>query len=377
MSTGAVPIFSSEEFTRFRGLVESQTPRILRHYLEYGKRVRSGHGLAELLQWLGRILLDDGQVYTLEDRARAFEIAVCERLADQWTELQVVSSGPVLVFGTVDKTALYRHILSAANSWERRAAFAQTLASRYRKNWEWICERFASRGVGNGPEDGAGQERLLDQFLARLDDLEPLAIEGAGWDRQQLRRELEQRQAQTRQQEEELGRLQSDLEFAEDRANRAHRRLKEQETELQQLRKQWQESQGNGEKLRLERSRRIKLDRQSAEATRELERLRQEYVKLDRRLQQMAQRLAAAEQQRLADQTRLVSQIDLSALRQLDPRQVLGVDETVGVEELSQVRRRFAAAFHSDRVNQLPPWVGKLFDEVLGVVNEACDQVEK
>jgi hypothetical protein len=149
------------------------------------------------------------------------------------------------------------------------------------------------------------------------------------------------------------------------------------EAELQQLRTQWQETRDSGEKLRVERSRRIKLDRQSAEATRELERLRQEYVKLDRRLQQMGQRLASAEQQRAADQTRLASRIDLGALRQLGPRQVLGVEEGTGGEELGQVRRRFAVAFHSDRVNQLPPWVGRLFDDVLGVVNEACDRMDQ
>ena len=138
-----------------------------------------------------------------------------------------------------------------------------------------------------------------------------------------------------------------------------------------QLGKQLRDARENGEKLRVERSRRIKIERQANQASRELENLRAEYVKLDQRLQQMAHRLALVEDNRVA------AIIDLSGMRRLEPAQVLGIQEPLTEREISQIRRQFAQVFHPDRVKRLPAWVGKLFDELLGLVNGACDRVKK
>ena len=129
--------------------------------------------------------------------------------------------------------------------------------------------------------------------------------------------------------------------------------------------KQLRDARENGEKLRVERSRRIKIERQASEANRELENLRGEYVKLDRRLQQMGRRLADVEEHRVS------AIIDLSGMRKLEPTQLLGVQGPLSEREIGQIRRQFALIFHSDRVKRLPAWVGKLFDELLAVVNEA------
>ena len=338
----------------------------MRRYLDYGKRVKSGQGMGELYQWVGKILLDDGQVYALEDRALAFEIAASEWLADQWDELQAAAAEVVVVSGEVDKTLLYRHLLSPANSLERRTAFADLLASRYRRNWSWIDACAAARRGEKG--DGvAASMPLFSEFLNTLEEVEPLTG-GPGGDLQQ---ELEQAREEAAQGEGEITELRQDLEFAEERASRAHQRLRKLEEEERQLRRQLRDLKESTEKLRQERSRRIKLDRQAIEVTRELERLRQEYVKQEQRLQQMALRLAAAEQQRTA------MAVDLGALRQLGPAQVLGVKGPLNEEEISRKRRQFAIVFHSDRVRGLPAWVGKLFDEILSMVNEACDRARR
>jgi len=366
--TGGPPIFSPETFAQFCRQVEAQSPRALRRFLDYGKRLESGQGLGEFHRWLGRILLDDTQVYTLEDWALAFEIAACERLAGQWEELEAATPALVAFTGPADKATLYRQILAEGSGLERRAAFLKVLESRYKKSWEWIRQRAGTQAQGGN----AAGDRLLEEFLARLEAIAPLAPEGIPGSQAQA---LEQLQQETRAREAALGELRQDLEFAEDRARRAHQKLRQLEEEAKQLRRQLREARENGEKLREERSRRIQLDRQAAEATGELERLRQECVRLDRRLRQMAQRLAQAEGHR--QEAQAASRIEVPQLRRLDVQQILGVEGPLSEEELSQVRRRFAAALHSDRVGQLPAWVGELFDEILSAVNEACDRMKK
>ena len=90
----------------------------------------------------------------------------------------------------------------------------------------------------------------------------------------------------------------------------------------------------------------------------------------------MAGRLMQAEQ-RILEAGGGELHIDLPGLRKLGPGKVLGVEGRVTEEDLGKIRRRFAAVFHSDRANQLPVWVRVLCDEVLGVVNEACDRFRK
>ena len=127
-----------EDILRFQQLFEAQSLRSLRRYLDYGKRVKNRQGLGELYHWIGKILLDDGRLYSLEERAMACEIAACERLASQRSQL----SGPVvdlvLVNNSPPRLAIYRQILHAENAPEYRNAWVELLASRYKKHWSWI-----------------------------------------------------------------------------------------------------------------------------------------------------------------------------------------------------------------------------------------------
>ena len=353
-----------------RALVESQTPRALRRYLDYGQRVKIGQGMSELYQWIGKILLDDGSVYPLENQSLAFEIAAVECIADLWGDLQASPVDQVVITGKVDKVFLYRQILLADNQLEQKAAYFEVLTTRYKKISGWIGERVDGRSVGQEGYGASGSAQLFEQFLETLEGVDPLPDNSQGRVGG-LRQELEKAREKSTERDAEIAEINRDLEFAEDRASRAHQRLRELEELEKQLGKQLRDARENGEKLRVERSRRIKIERQANQASRELENLRAEYVKLDQRLQQMAHRLALVEDNRVA------AIIDLSGMRGLEPAQVLGIQEPLTDREISQIRRQFVQVFHPDRVKRLPAWVGKLFDELLGLVNGACDRVKK
>ena len=85
----------------------------------------------------------------------------------------------------------------------------------------------------------------------------------------------------------------------------------------------------------------------------------------------MAARATAAERS-----SSLAQSFDLATIRNSSPNQILGIDGPVSEQELNQVRRRFAAVFHPDRVNQLPAWVGAVLEEILGIINETCDRAK-
>ena len=355
--------------------MESQSLRAMRRYLDYGQRCENRQGMEELYRWIGRILLDDGQVYSPEEQALAFEVAVCERLADLWPAWQDVDAPQVVVSGDVDKVFLYRQMLARESPFERVAAFWKMLAEKYKKQAAWIGERVAAR------EDPVAYETsgclpLLEGFLQKMEEVAALPDVVGNEKSSQLERELEGAREENRKQDGELAELREELEFAEDRASRAHQRLKKSDEEVKQLRKQLRETRENGEKLRNERRDRIKSQRQSSQVSQELEHLQREYVKMDQRLKQMAQRLAQAEQLRFSSQSG-DPRINLSVLRQLDAETVLGVKGDTSNEELGRIRRRFAAVFHPDRISQLPAWARSLCDEVLGVINAACDRAEK
>lgn len=355
--------------------MEAQSLRTLRRHLDYGRRVKRGQGMSELYQWIGRILLDEGRVYSLEDRALAFEIGACERIADLWPELHLTAEGQWVVSSRVDRVRLYRQILAANCTPVWRAAFYRLFRERYKRHADWIEACAALRDETSGFV-ASGSLPFFESFLQQLDELEPLP-KTWGEISSQLEGELARLQEENQKWESEVRALRQDLEFAEERANRAHQRLRDLDKEVKQLRKELREARENGEKLRLERKSRIASVRQSNQVQRELERLQGEYFKLEQRLQQMAKRLAQAESQRQGEPTPPQTRIALSALRQLDAGQVLGVAGKASAEEIGKIRRRFATVFHPDRVNQLPPWARILCDEVLSAVNEACDRVQQ
>lgn len=354
--------------------MENQSLRRLRRQLDYGKRARGGEGMAELYQWLGRILLDDGLVYSLEERALAFEIAACERLAELWPELHLAEPESLVVSGPLDRLLLYRQLLSGRYPPPRRAALYRLLHARYPRYADWIESRAAASDGTSGLE-ASGCLLLLEQFLAGLEALEALPEELGSADLA-LRAELTRLQEEERRRGTEISTLHRDLEFAEDRAERAHQRLRLLDEEARQLRRDLREFRENGEKLRTERRTRIESVRQSSQSQRDLARLQADYARLEQRLQSMAQRLAAAEQRPGGSPEVGELRVTVGALRRLEPGQVLGLAAIPTGEELSQIRRRFAAVFHPDRVNGLPPWVRILCDEILGAVNEACDRAE-
>lgn len=358
-------MLSEEEYAQFRQLVERQSPRQLRRYLDYGRRVRQGVGLAELVQWVGRILLDDQGVYGVEDKARAFEIGACERLARSLPLAAPHESAVVTVAGSADKVLLLR-LLIAQSSPAPRAALSALFAQRYRRTWDWVRQRAVRVAAEAGAEDGKAQpgggaaaegsfagDALMARFLEELELIDPLP---GGTFPGQVERALQEAR-------EREDRLRREAEVATDRTERALTRLEALQQEVAQLRRSTREERDTAEKLRAERSRRIKLEREVRESARELGRLRAEYLKLDGRLRESAQRKGGQG-----------FVVDLDHLAEMGSEQLLGVASGASDEDFAQVRRRFAAAFHSDRAVQLPPWVANLFDRLLGLVNAACDR---
>ncbi len=356
----------------FRVELESQTPRQLRRYLDYGKCLKRGDDLDDLYQWLGKILLDDGRVYADDERALAFEIGVGECIAELLEVLE--ATPPVVLFlgPSVDRLFIYAGILDENAPLAHRATFFRLLGERYGKHAAWIEEINQMHG-GEHLFSSSSGGRLFSEFYQRISsEITGFDIEGAS----PLQEELDEMRAAIVAHETTIKTLESDLEFAEDRAHRAHQRLKSQDGEAKQLRKLLNDERENGEKLRGERRTRIQSQRQSNKAQKDLEHLRREYVKLDARLQDMAERLALSQHRRQADAPRSASRWDLASVRQLSLSDLLGVEQASS-EDLSTLRRRFAAALHPDRVRGLPQWVGVLFAEVLGVINEACDRINK
>lgn len=365
-------MLAEADYQEFRGLVEGQSLRHLRRYLDYGKRVRQGTGLTELHQWLGRILLDREDVYGLHDKASAFEIGACEWLAGHWDELNHPGAGTVTVAGDVDKVLLLRLIVGAATATER-TALATLFGERYGRTWSWVRERSAQLAEGvkqdqptaDGPDrsmavpDGEPSTILFTRFVDQLERLDPLPGGAGAAEAQRLLLEATEQE----------DRLRRELAAMTDRAERAASRSEGLQEELTQLRRSVRAENESGEKLREERSRRIRLERESRDLAQELDRLKREYLKLDARMREVAQREhGGAPVGNLAE---------LAQLAQLDPHRLLGLAVEATAADLAQTRRRFAAAFHSDRTSQLPVWVGELFDQLLGVANAACDRLRR
>lgn len=359
---------NSDQFDDFRIQFESHSPRQLRRYLDYNKRLKRGDASEEFFQWLSKILLDE-QVYDLSERSQALEIAFAERIAEQWGALEAAVPVHLFVADPVDRLVIYLGIIDEEATWEQRAAFWRLLADRYAKHWQWIEDICRIRDEALVEFSTTAGGRLFVEYCNRLREAEPslgLISSGDSRDLTQIEEQAERDAAAIRV-------LEGDLEFAEDRAQRAHTRLKKQDEEIQRLRRQVAEERENGEKLRSERRTRISTQRQSTQSQKDLEHLRREYVKLDARLQDMAKRLAHSEQLRMQNSGRW----DLGSVRKLDLNQLLGVEgQSLNAEQLGQIRRRFASALHPDRARGLPVWTTALFAEIMGIINEACDRVK-
>ena len=291
------------------------------------------------------------------------EISACLAIAAVMRELQEAKPEAITLTGDIDRIRLYRSLLDTGASAQRRAAFADLLRARYRKTWSWIESCSAALARHSDGED-APADRLTEEFLRGLEELDPLnGSSASGAAVAAVMEEIEEnRKAMTR--------LEREVAVARERADGAVERLESREEEAAKLRKQLQEEQDTGDKLRVERSRRIKLEREARHAGKSLETLRAEYVKLDNRLREMARRAPAS-----ASDDAAAAQIDLTSLRAVDAAELLGLGSKPTEEEVGKLRRRFATAFHPDRINQLPAWVAELFDQLLGIVNERCDKL--
>jgi hypothetical protein len=363
-------MLADAEYAEFLELVEGQSLRQLRRYLDYGKRTRQGGAVAELHQWLGRILLDRDSVYGLEDKASAFEIAACEWLAGHWDELNHPEPAVVTVAGAVDKVLLVRLLVSAETP-AQRTGLAQLFRQRYGRIWSWISERASQLAVSEEAEDGTEaaedaastpdepESLLFIRFLEHLERLAPLpAGAGSSGDAERLRAAEEREE-----------RLHREIAATTNRAERAATRGEGLQEEVAQLRRAAREEGENGEKLREERTRRIRIERQARDVAQELERLKNEYLRLDARMRESAQREGGG--------LPLSSLAELAKLADADPGRLLGLGPDATAEDLARTRRRFAAAFHSDRISQLPPWVAEVFDQLLSLANAACDRARR
>lgn len=358
------PLLPADEFLAFGSRIEKQSLRALKRFQEYGRWAETDAGLEGVLELAAKILLD-AQIYELEERTLAFEMLACEALACRSDLPESPASGLVVVLGgRGDKLSLYRQLLQSHRDKQQEAACLQVFTDHYRRHWEWIEERHQHRLGTQGEGPWLGLLQRFCELLNEIDPLQPVSADGAEANR--WRKQAEEQHA-------ELETLKHDLEFAEDRAERAHRRIKKQESEMQDLRRQVREERENGEKLRQERSRRIKLDRSASENQREIDSLKQEYFKLERRLQVMSQRLAASQQQLQQNQGTPEGGAEWQFIRALPPEELLGFED-LSQSQISQARRRFAVLLHPDRMSAMPPWTRQHFAALLGVINEACDR---
>jgi hypothetical protein len=327
-------------------------------------------GLTQLSQWIARILQAEGELYSLAEIAAAFEIGAWEALAEDWRQLRGTEPERLVALGGSERVLLYRLLLDRSLPDAVRAGLSGLFQRDYPKHASWISERADAHAQIPQDAEGIDWHKQLQPFLQELASTEPLPAPGGGDPR--VRQELEELQQLYAELEAERTSLAADLEFAEDRAQRAHQRLREMESQTQQLRKQLRDLTEAAVRLRDERRTRIRCERKANEAQRELAHLRSEYVKLDRRLQQMAARLARAP----GGESGSPLIVDAAALRQLSVEQVLGTGDRLEPDQIGSLRRRFASVFHPDRVKQLPSWAQQLCDDVLGAVNEACDRAE-
>ena len=340
--------------------------RTLKRFLDYGKRVRRGQGLDELGQWVGRILLDEGPAYSLEDMACAFEIAALEAVAAGWPHLVAASADPVVVAGPIDRTLLYRQILAPEVADGRRRAFLDLLAARTKGHWAWIRDRAATSAGDEIQGDGIQVGGLFAEFLLHLSQIDPLDLGHAT-----TAAEVEELRHQVASRRTEAAKLREYLEESRDRVEASHQRVAALDEETKRLREALREETDNAEKLRAERSRRIRSERGASESSRDLAKLKREYLRLEQRLQQMAQRVSVAESHQAGPTDWLDS------LRSRAAEEILGLQNPVTEDKLVQARRRLAATFHPDRLGHHPAWVAELFAQLLGLVNDACDRLRR
>lgn len=344
--------------------IEGQTLRQLKRFFSYEKLVKSGTLPGDFPTRLSRALLDE-KAYSVTERGNALELIFCEIMNDQWAILQAENPDDVFYPKTPSKLQLYLKITDFKRSKRERASHLFVFMQSYKKHEAWFREIGAFRASDQVGRAEANSGDALKHVMDLIRKVHPDFVEVEETVSVSIVEDLR------REHERAIRQFEADLEFAEDRAERAHARLRRSDEERATFGRQLKTERENGEKLRQERSDRIGAQRKALELQRAIEILQRDHVKLERRLREMAVVLARNESNHAP-----VWNID--ALRALSSEQLLGIDPAnVSGETIDAARRRFASALHPDRVRGLPSWTEKLFAELMKLVNEASDSKKK
>ena len=344
--------------------IEGQTLRQLKRFFLYEKLVKSGTLPCDFSTRLSRVLLDE-KSYSVTERGNALELIFCEIMNDQWDILQAENPDDVFYPKTPSRLQFYLKITDFKRSTRERASHLFAFMQIYKKHAAWFREIGEFRASDKIGRTEANSGDALKQVMDLIRKVHPDFVEMEETVNMSIVEELRGKH------EKAVRQFEADLEFAEDRAERAHARLRRSEEERATFGRQLKTERENGEKLRQERSDRIGAQRKALELQRAIEVLQRDHVKLERRLREMAVVLAKNESNNAP-----VWNID--ALRAMSSEQLLGINPAnVSGEVIDASRRRFASALHPDRVRGLPSWTEKLFAELMKLVNEASDNKRK
>ncbi len=347
--------------------IEDHTLRQLKRFLSYEKDVKSGELSNDFAIRLSRTVLTmlDERVYSLMERGNALELVFCELMIGQWEILEAERPNDVFYPKLPSRLQLYLKITDPKRPARERAAHLLVLKEMYKKHASWFREISAIRVSGESDEYDDNYKGTLNQVMDLIRDAHPEFVD----DEETV--DIAVLNRLRAEHEKVLKQFEADLEFAEDRAERAHARLRKSDEERTTVSRQLITQRENGDKLRQERSDRIGAQRKLKELQRAFELLQLDHIKLEGRLREMAIVLAKNE-------SNSATVWDLDAIRAMPADELLGLDPANSSgEALALSRRRFANALHPDRVRGLPLWAEKLFAELMKLVNEASDYKKK
>jgi hypothetical protein len=344
--------------------IEKNTVRQLKRFLSYEKNVKLCNLSSGFAIQLSKIVIDE-DAYSSDERAAALELVFCELMNTQWNVLENEKANDVFYPKTPTKLDLYLKITDSRRPIEERATHLMVLKEVSKKHVLWFKEISSYRtGEQSDKMDETYQKTLLE-VMDKIREIHPEFHEVGEFV------EISSLNSMQEEHERVLGQCEADIEYAEDRAERAHARLKKVEEERTSLSRQLNTERENGGKLRQERSERIAAQRKLKELQRAFELLQTEHVKTERRLRDMAAVLVKKE----SDRTTVW---DLSDIKAMTPEKLLGVESVDFTREnLAACRRRFANVVHPDRARGLPDWTEALFAELMKLVNEASEVTQK
>ena len=344
--------------------IENNTVRQLKRFLSYEKDVKLGNLSSEFAIQLSKIVIDE-EAFSSDERAAALELVFCELMSSQWNVLETEKANDVFYPKTPTKLDLYLKITDSRRPIEERATHLMVLKEVSKKHVLWFKEISSYRTRQQPNKTDETYQTTLHEVMDKIRESHPEFREVGEFVEVSFLNSMRQEHERV------LGQCEADIEYAEDRAERAHARLKKAEEERTSLSRQLNTERENGGKLRQERSERIAAQRKLKELQRAFEILQTEHVKTERRLRDMAAVLGKKE----SDSTIVWGLRDIKAMT---PEKLLGVKSVDFTREnLAACRRRFANVIHPDRARGLPGWTEALFAELMKLVNEASEVTKK